>query len=226
MKAVILAGGFGTRIRSRVSDMPKPMARFNGKPLLEYLVEQLSKHFTEIIMLVGYKAEQIINYFGDGAKWGVKIKYSIEKEPMDTGGAIKLAKELINDDFVLLNGDNYHELDYELLKKQKENTMIVTKAINPTQVTIVKIKDGIITGLKERPSNPEPDDNLMNAGVLVLKKEVLDLIPDGKSHFETTTLPLLIKKGMKAIEYNGYYIDIGTPSNYDKFVEYSKKLIK
>ncbi len=221
MQAVILAGGLGTRLRGIVDDVPKPMAQFNGRPLLDYLVEQLSRHFNEIIMLVGYKKDVIKNYFGN-RKWGVKISYSEEEEPLGTGGAIKNAEHLIHGDFLLMNGDNYHELPYGKLvsefRKERVNTMVITKTQNPTQVTIVKTdKKGFITSLKERPQNPGPEDRFMNAGIYLLKKEVLDLIPEGKVSFEKEIFPLLMKNGMKAARYDGFYIDIGTPDNFNKF---------
>ncbi|MFA5406145.1 MAG: sugar phosphate nucleotidyltransferase [Candidatus Nanoarchaeia archaeon] len=227
MKAVILAGGMGTRLKDIVNDRPKPMAEFNGKPLIEYLVIQLKEHFDEIIILTGYKSDVIKNYFGDGSKWGANIKYSDETEPLGTGGAIKNAEELIDDDFILINGDNYHELDYEKLKKNFNktgmNTMVITKTVNPTQVTIIKINEaGLIAGLKERPEKPTEDDKFMNAGILLLKRSVLDLLPASNSSFEKEVFPLLIKQGMRTEVYEGYYIDIGTPSNYFKFKDHLK----
>ena len=222
MQAVILAGGLGTRLREKVSDKPKPMAEFSNKPLLAYLIEQL-KEFEEIIILIGYKGDVIKNYFGDGSKFGIPIRYSEEEEPLGTGGALKKAQDLIKGDFILINGDNYHELNYKELKKIKENTMILTKTINPTQVTIIKTDiNGKVTELKERPKEPTPDDKYMNAGILVLKKEVLKLLPEGKSSMELIIFPELVKLGLKTIIYKGYYIDIGTPENYDKFMEYQK----
>ena len=230
MKAVILAGGLGTRLRSKVNDKPKPMAEFKEKPLLAYLVEQLSKHFKEIILLIGYKADMIKQYFGNGSKWGIKITYSEEKEPLDTGGALKNAEQLIDEDFILINGDNYHELDYETLKKNFKktnmNTMILTATRNPTQVAIIKTdENGLITGMKNRPQNPTTEDKLMNAGILLLKKDTIQLLPEGKSNLDKDLFPQLINNGLRSEEYKGYYIDIGTPENYEQFKKYCKNLI-
>lgn len=224
MQAVILAGGLGTRLKGIVDSVPKPMAEFAGKPFLEYIIQQISKHFKEAIILTGYKGEIIKNYFGDGSKYKIKITYSEEKEPLGTGGALKNAEHLITEDFTLFNGDTYHELDYKKIlenyKKTGMNTMILTGTINPTQVTIVKTnKNGIITELKERPGNPAPEDKYMNAGVLILKKEVLKILPEGKSSMELIMFPELVKQGMRTEVYNGFYVDIGTPPNYYKFKE-------
>lgn len=220
MQAVILAGGLGTRLKSIIDNVPKPMAEFQKKPFLEYIIKQLSKHFTEIIICTGHKSEVIKNYF----KNNTKIKYSEETEPLGTGGALKNAEPLIHEDFFLLNGDTYHELDYARLisnfKKTRINTMIICPTINPTQVTIIKTnKEGVITELKERPTNPNPEDAWMNAGILILKKETLKLIPQGKVSLEKEIFPRLVKEGMRTEKYTGYYIDIGTPENYYKFKE-------
>ncbi|MDA0902475.1 MAG: sugar phosphate nucleotidyltransferase, partial [Proteobacteria bacterium] len=117
MQAVILAGGFGTRLKKVVSDVPKPMAPVNGKPFLFYLLSYLRKHhFTDIVLSVGYLKEQIQQYFGDNFL-GLNIKYAIEKEPLGTGGAIINSLKLINQNqpVVILNGDTFLEVDYQKL---------------------------------------------------------------------------------------------------------------
>ncbi|MDD5499667.1 MAG: sugar phosphate nucleotidyltransferase, partial [Candidatus Nanoarchaeia archaeon] len=143
MEAVILAGGLGTRLSGIINNLPKSMAEFNKKPFLHYLISQLKNHFNRIIICVGHKHEKIMEYFEDGKEYGIKIEYSIEKEPLGTAGALKNAQNLIREDFILLNGDTYHELDYEKIikefNKNKKHLMVITKTINPSEVTIVKL---------------------------------------------------------------------------------------
>ena len=114
MNAVILAGGFGLRLRDAIGDVPKPMACINGKPFLEYLIMQLSKwHLKDVIIAAGYKNEVISSYFGDGHRWGVNIGYSKETEPLGTGGALKKAASLFkDDDFIAMNGDSFLDLNF------------------------------------------------------------------------------------------------------------------
>jgi mannose-1-phosphate guanylyltransferase len=229
MDVVILAGGLGTRLNGILDNIPKSMAKFNNKPFLHYIISQLKDYFNKIIICVGYGKNIIMDYFKDGKEYGIKIEYSIEKELLGTGGALKNAQNLIKNDFVLLNGDTYHELDYENIMKEflKKNTniMILTKTINPSQVTIVKtnFKNEIIE-FKDRPKNPSKEDEFMNAGIYFFKKNILDLIPINKNvSLEKEIFPLLLKKGMIGLKYEGKYIDIGTPKNYKKFNEIINK---
>jgi len=226
-QAIILAGGLGTRLKEITKDKPKPMTEFKNKPFLDYQIEQLEKYFNEIIICAGYKAEIIKNYYNKNDK----IIFSTEKEPLGTGGAIKNAEQLIEPDkpFILLNGDTYTELNYkELFKKHKESelkhTMVITKTTNPSEVGIVTINEkGIITGFKEKPKNPLPTDKYMNAGVYILNPEFLKKIPKRQISLEKEIFPELIKEGIGTQLYKeGYYIDIGTIDNYNKFKEFTE----
>ncbi len=115
MKAVILAGGAGTRLREIIKDAPKPMAQIADKPFLEYLLLQLIRHkISDIIISIGYKGDVIESYFGNGKKWNIRITYSKEDKPLGTGGALKKVAGLIDDDnFIVMNGDSFLELDLE-----------------------------------------------------------------------------------------------------------------
>src|SRR5215210_1825408 len=112
MKALILVGGLGTRLRPLVSDRPKPMAQVEGKPFLEYQIEKLRAHgFKDLVLCVGHMARQVQDYFGDGRDWEVQIDYAVETELLGTAGAIKNAQKVIEDTFLVLNGDSYLEVD-------------------------------------------------------------------------------------------------------------------
>ena len=119
MQAVLLAGGLGTRLRSVVSDRPKPMALVDGKPFMEYVIMQLKKYgIDEIIFAVGYKGSMVEEYFKDGRKLGVKVSYAYEEELLGTAGAIKNAGKLVTDDrFFVLNADTFYQMDYSRLTK-------------------------------------------------------------------------------------------------------------
>ena len=112
MKALILAGGLGTRLRSVVADQPKPMAPTAGKPFLQYLVEWLrDQGFDDLVLCVGHRADQVRAHFGDGRRWGVQVAYAVERTPLGTAGALKNAGEHVTGTTLVLNGDSYLEVD-------------------------------------------------------------------------------------------------------------------
>ena len=117
MQAILLAGGLGTRLRSVVSDRPKPMALIEGRPFMEYVVHELSRHgITHIIFAVGYKGSMVEEYFGDGSAFGVKVSYAYEETLLGTAGAIKNAGKFVEDDSVyVLNADTFYQIDYSRL---------------------------------------------------------------------------------------------------------------
>src|SRR3989338_1884649 len=137
MKAIILAGGLGSRLKPLTDDTPKPLLLIKGKPIVERCIDNLAKHdIKEIILSIGYKAEKIKDYFGDGSRFNVKIDYNIEEVPLGTGGAVKdiLKKFGINEDFVLVWGDNLGDFDFTKLKNAHEkNDGIITMALTPRE---------------------------------------------------------------------------------------------
>src|SRR3989344_9013022 len=146
MKTLILCGGLGTRLRSVVSDVPKAMAPIGGKPFLMYQIDWLKKfNLTEIILCVGYLKDHIKNYFGNGSLFGVKITYSEEEALLGTGGAIKNAEKLLNNEaFIVLNGDTYAKIDFTKLidfhnKKKSKYTLGLTKVADTSRYGIVKL---------------------------------------------------------------------------------------
>jgi NDP-sugar pyrophosphorylase family protein len=238
MQALILAGGLGTRLRSVVSDKPKPMATIAGKPFLEYQVALLKRDgIDEVTFCAGYLYDQIQNYFGDGAKWGVKITYSIEEDLLGTAGALKLAQRFIHGTFFVLNGDTYLDIDLQKLarfhreKKEKSNgigSLALTEIQDARSYGSVTINEAHeILSFNEKSASAlatsAEASMLINAGVYILEPEILDGIPAAKKvSLEKETFPPLLNQGRPLFGYHtsGYFIDIGTPAGYQGFQEY------
>ncbi len=236
MKAVILAGGLGKRLRRAVRDRPKSMALVLGKPFLEYQVEQLRKYdVVKIVLCVGYLAEQIKSYFKDGGKFGIDIRYGVEKEPLGTAGALKNAENYLEDEaFLVLNGDSYSEIDITRFvqfhrKKGGMGTILLTRVSQAQDYGLMKIdEDSRITGFLEK-SAKISSDNIINAGIYLLEPEVLSYIPEGKQvSLERETFPRLLQKKVPLFGYltSDYFIDIGTPQKYAQIQKEMKGIIR
>jgi D-glycero-alpha-D-manno-heptose 1-phosphate guanylyltransferase len=221
MKAIILAGGLGTRLRDIVQDVPKPMAPVGGKPFLEYLILQLVRwDIREIVISTGYKGDVIKSYFGDGGKWGVKIDYSEEESPLGTGGALKKAARMVDDhQFILMNGDSFINIDFGRFidfhdRKKAAVTMSLVHVTNMSRYGEVKVNEnGKVYRFVEKSVDGE---GYINAGVYLLDRKIISRIPDGKVSLEREILPLLIGPGVHAMTVDGFFMDIGTPIDYLK----------
>ncbi|MFA4828260.1 MAG: nucleotidyltransferase family protein [Thermodesulfovibrionales bacterium] len=219
MKAIILAGGKGTRLQSVISDIPKPMAPVGSKPFLEYLVLQLKYwDIKDIVISIGYKGEVIKSYFGDGKKWGVTIEYSEEYTPMGTGGAVREALKYIhNDNTVVLNGDSFFSADFkELISSHGTNDRFATIALvhlkNMDRYGMVSFNDkNEIVSFSEKRGEGA---GFINAGIYVLNKKIAAYLPDGPVSLERDVFPKLIWKGLSGIVQEGFFIDIGIPEDY------------
>lgn len=221
MKAIILAGGLGSRLRDVVKDLPKPMAPVGGKPFLEYLLLQLKRWgTTDIVLSVGYKKNVIKSYFGDGGSWGIHISYSEENEPLGTGGALKQALSK-NDDFhfIVMNGDSFFNLSFaDLIRYHAGKPGLVTMGL-----AIVKDRSrygGVEINDDDGSFNSFQQDGLetaglINSGVYIVNRNILKYIPDGRVSFEGHVLPLLKNDHLlygKA--FDAFFLDIGIPKDY------------
>ena len=225
MQAVILAGGLGTRMRPITETIPKPMIAVAGKPFLQHQLELLRGAGIErALLLVAYLGEQIQEYFGDGAKFGCKVSYSFEPSPLGTGGALKNAEAQLQDEFVLVNGDTYLAIDYRALTKQfaavncsalivgyeKHATVLqdIPASVLPNNLGVDR---GVVTAYRKR--NPEGLSHI-DAGVIVLKKEILAGLPAGqKCSLEEEIYPSLIARGeMRAWASHEAFYDMGSPA--------------
>jgi len=221
MKAVVLAGGKGTRLRPYTVAFPKPLMPVGNMPILEIIIKQLKIHgINEVILAVGHLAELIMTYFGDGSKFGIKIRYSREDEPLGTAGPLSLLRDELDDTFIVMNGDILTTLNYsELIEFHKKNGAIATIALNRRDVYIdfgvVKIDGALnIVDYIEKPTL----HYLVSMGVYVFEPKVLDYIPYKKKFDFPDLVKRLIEAGekVKGFVYDGYWLDIGRPEDYEK----------
>lgn len=224
-QAVILAGGLGTRLRSILSDRPKAMAVFNDRPFLEYQLGLLkSGGVQEVVMCLGYMADVISSYVGDGARWGLCIRYSVESSPLGTGGALKLAESLLDETFLLLNGDTFLSCDLGMLEehhwhRRADVTLTVCRSDDATRYGSVKVKDGgRVTEFCEKVATDRPE--YANAGLYVMSKALLATIPARRLvSLEQELLEGWVKaRRVFAFMYQGGFVDIGTPEGHEQFV--------
>lgn len=218
MKAIIMAGGKGTRLMPLTNSIPKPMVNIIDKPVLEYVVNLCKNHgITEIGITLGYLPDAIVDYFGDGKKFGVNITYFFEDEPLGTAGGVKNAEGYLGEDFVVLSGDAYSEIDLTRaieFHKQKESlfTIVATPHPNPVGYGIIELDfENRIKKFVEKPQVVYP--SLINTGIYVMKKTVLNFIPDGFYDFGKDLLPRLTDVAYAIVDYN-YWSDIGTLASY------------
>lgn len=228
MKVMLLAGGLGTRLRKIISDKPKPMVDVLGRPFLEYQLRYL-KHlgFTDLILSVGYMAKYIMDYFGNGRCLGLNLTYLVEESPLGTGGAIRQAKNLIDDTVMVLNGDTYYSLDFRscLDTHKRLGGLISIIACLKEDATdygrIVVDENGRITAFDEKPSAKGTFP--VSAGAYFIEPEALDLFV-GKPplSLERDIFPFLIDRGLdlRAIMVAQEFFDIGTPERYQNFCRY------
>jgi len=231
MKAVLLVGGLGTRLRSAVPSLPKTLASVGDKPFLELLVRQLgSQERRQLVMCTGYLAEQIQEVFQDGSDFGSTIEYSKETVPLGTAGALKLAQRYVQNEseFLVINGDTFLEIDFNkfILSHRKHGslaTMAVVPVENSSRYGTVQVgADGRILGFLEKTGQNTP--GIINAGVYVFSNAALALIPKGPVSLERDVFPLLMEQGFYSIEQRGTFIDIGTPDDYERAKKMSDRL--
>ena len=232
MQAVLLAGGLGTRLRSVVSDRPKPMALIENKPFMEYVVHELSRHgVTDVIFAVGYKGSMVEEYFGDGTGFAapdgtpIRVQYAYEEELLGTAGAIKNAGRFVTEDtFFVLNADTFYQIDYGRLVQMQagqdlDMALVLRQVPDISRYGEAVLENGRLTGFNEKSSSPRP--GTINGGVYLMKRELLDQIPEGKVSLENEMIPKWLKEGrsLGGFVNDGYFIDIGVPEAYYQFIE-------
>ena len=220
MKAVILAGGYGTRLRPLTYTRPKPMLPLAGKPILQHIIESLADYdFREIIVTENYLSKLIEDYFGDGSKFGVEITYFREDKPLGTAGSVKNAGSCLDDTFIVIQGDNLTDINLKLVtkfhkKRKGVATIALTPVENPTEFGIAELnKRGQIVRFLEKPKPEECFSNLVNTGLYVFEPSILDLIPKDTAYdFSKDLFPsLLEEEGIYGYEVRGFWSDIGRP---------------
>ncbi|MGI6778592.1 MAG: sugar phosphate nucleotidyltransferase [Acetivibrionales bacterium] len=219
MKAIIMAGGEGSRLRPLTCDLPKPMVPVMNIPVMEHIIELLKYHnITEIGVTLMYLPQKIKDYFGDGSNFGVNLHYFTEKTPLGTAGSVKNAQSFLDDTFIVISGDSLTNLDissafqYHRMKKSKA-TLVLTKVDVPLEYgVVITNENGAITGFLEKPSWGEVFSDTVNTGTYILEPEVLEYMEENKKYdFSQELFPLLLEKKQPLFGYtmSGYWCDIG-----------------
>lgn len=225
MKAVILAGGEGTRLKAVTGEKPKPMVDLLGRPLMEHILLLLKKHgFTEICAAVRYRAEEIMDYFGDGSRLGVHLRYQAESEPLGTAGAVKRCASLLGGgDCLVISGDAACDFDLAALwQRHRAGAAAATLALyrDPEPLRFgLAVTDGAdrIRAFIEKPAWERVVSDLVNTGIYVLSPAALEQIPEGREYdFGKDLFPALLQQGLPllGVPLNGYWRDVGTPLSY------------
>jgi mannose-1-phosphate guanylyltransferase / phosphomannomutase len=229
MKAIIMAGGQGTRLRPLTSDQPKPMIRIANLPCMEHIVNLCAHHgFTDIGVTLQFMPEEIQDYFGDGSDWGVNIRYSIEDAPAGTAGSVKMAEEqlaLHGERLLIISGDALTDADLTQIvrfheEKDTEVTMVLKSVENPLDFGIVITdEDGRISRFLEKPAWGQVFSDTVNTGIYLLEPSVMDEIPDpedGEYDFSKDLFPKLLEAGRPLYGFvtDAYWEDIGTLEQY------------
>jgi mannose-1-phosphate guanylyltransferase/phosphomannomutase len=224
MKAVVMAGGEGTRLRPLTSNQPKPMVPIVGKPCMEHILELLKEHGLEdVIVTVAFMPQAIRSYFGNGDSLGMSIEYSVEESPLGTAGSVRLASDRLDETFIVISGDALCDVDLtDLIRSHRDRGAAVTIGLksvdNPLEFGIVVTDDeGRIERFLEKPSWSQVFSDTINTGIYVLEPEVLRHVPtDGPFDFSKELFPLLLEMGrpMYGYVFGDYWQDIG---NLDQF---------
>ena len=222
MKAVVLAGGKGTRLKPYATVFPKPLMPVGDKPILEIILRQLKSYgFEEIILAVGHLAELVMTFFGDGSKYGLNIRYSREEKPLGTAGPLSLIRDNLTETFLMMNGDVLTTLDYsELVSYHRKNKSIATIALKKREVYIdfgvveVDKKHSNIVGYVEKPTV----SHLVSMGVYVFEPQVLEYVEPGKPLDFPDLIKKLLSRGraVKGYIFDDYWLDIGIAEDYEK----------
>ena len=224
MKAVILAGGEGTRLRPLTSNQPKPMMPLANRPMMEHVVRLLATHgFDDIVVTVAFLANQIRDYFGDGSDFGVRMRYATEETPLGTAGSVLNASEELDDTFLVISGDVLTDIDLGAIVKAHQDagalaSIALKRVENPLEFAIVITRpDGSIERFLEKPSWGEVFSDTANTGIYVLEPGIFDFIhADEVVDFAGDVFPAVLEKKLPLIGtvVDGYWEDVGTLEAY------------
>ena len=218
LECMIMAGGRGKRLSPLTDTVPKPMLKLNGKPIIEYNIDRLIYYgIKKIYISLNYLGEQIESYFGDGSFKGIEIEYVYEKKQLGTAGALSLVDNFQSENILLMNSDLFTNVDFErlYLKLINENAdMVVSSKSYKVDIpfAVLDVNDSNVASFKEKPSYNYPT----NAGIYILKKELINLIPNNKFFDITDLMNFIVSNGKKLVHVpiTGYWIDIGRQSDY------------
>jgi mannose-1-phosphate guanylyltransferase len=242
MQAVILVGGEGTRLRPLTSTVPKPVVPLVDRPFIAYMLEWLRQHGIEdVIMSCGFLATSVRNVLGDGSAFGIALRFVEEPDPRGTAGALKFAESMLDERFLMLNGDVLTDIDLTAQIAQHERsgaraTLALVPVEDPTAYGLVRLtQEHAVSDFVEKPSSDDIEGgaagrrtasraplhqsytNLISAGAYVLEREVLELVPSERNvSIEREVWPLLVGNGLYGFPSESYWLDIGTPARYLK----------
>ncbi len=224
MKAVVMAGGFGTRIQPLTNSIPKPMLPILNKPMMEHILLRLKKYgITDIVVLLYFKPDIIKNYFKDGSDWGLNISYVLPDDDYGTAGAVKCAQDLLDETFIVISGDLVTDFDLGKIiefhkNKHSKVTITLTSVENPLQFGVVITDENKkIVNFLEKPTWDEVLSDTINTGIYVIEPEILDYIPKNENFdFSKDLFPKLLKNDINlwGCEINGYWRDVGNTKSY------------
>jgi mannose-1-phosphate guanylyltransferase len=221
VKAVLLVGGKGTRLRSVLPTTPKPLAAVGNESFLDLLIRQLRyQGIRRLVMCTGYLSDQIESMYGDGHEWNVAIEYSKEPQALGTAGALRFAQQYLQDiaEFFVMNGDSFLEIDFsQLMKFHRQHGAVATLAVRQVENagrygTVLVDANSRVKGFAEKTGSEVP--GLINAGVYVFGPAIFQYLPEGPASLETDVFPRLSGHKTYALRQRGLFIDIGTPEDY------------
>jgi MurNAc alpha-1-phosphate uridylyltransferase len=229
MQMVILAGGLATRLRPLTSNIPKSLLKISGRPFLEYQLELLKDYeIKDVVLCLGYKGEQIREYFGNGKKFGVNLSYSFDGEKLlGTAGALKKAGKLLDEKFFLLYGDSYLPFDYQKIEEffngsDKLSLMVVYKNQNRFDKSNVVIEDQLVKVYNKNFKGANLE--YIDAGLSILRKEVLHLVPEDESYdLQDLYKILILQEEMVAYEVKQRFYEIGSLEGLQEFKDLVEK---
>jgi mannose-1-phosphate guanylyltransferase len=222
VQAVILVGGEGTRLRPLTSTVPKPVVPLVDRPFIVYMLEWLRRHgVDDVILSCGFLATSVRLVLGDGSAFGLRLRFVEEPDPRGTAGALKYAEDLLEERFLMLNGDVLTDIDLTAQLEQHERTgatatLALTPVEDPSAYGLVRTRNGgEVTEFVEKPAPDQIDTNNISAGAYVLERSVLELLEaEQPASIERDVFPRLVGDGLYGYVSDGYWLDIGTPDRY------------
>ena len=220
MRAVVLAGGIGSRLRPYTLSLPKPLLPVGDKPILEIIVQQLAQYgFDHLTLAVNHQAELFAAYFGDGRKWGVRITYSLEREVLGTMGPLRLIDDLPSD-FLVMNGDILTDLDYGAAFRSHQEqgrrfTIFAAARHQKVDFGVLRLDErGHLAGFEEKPVL----DYIVSMGVYAASREIVHMIPPGTPYGFDQLMLHCLSEGVpvNVHRHDGYWLDIGRPDDYER----------
>jgi NDP-sugar pyrophosphorylase family protein len=217
---VVMAGGLGTRLDPLTKDLPKPLLKVGSKPILETILSNFRGYgFAEFFLSVNYKAEMVKSYFGDGTRWGIRIRYLEESVPLGTAGSLSLLPERPTLPLVVMNGDLVTQVNFQhMLDFHREHAAVATMGVREYDMQVpfgvVRLEESRIVAIEEKPVHRF----FVNAGIYVLEPDALDYVPRGEYFDMTTLFERLAKEGMptSAFPIREYWLDVGRPDDLER----------